>query len=324
MFLLLSALLANTPGVIQLSIPPQWATVGDEWVLYWDNCIEIDGAWTYDIDWSISPSPVVGPTESSVGLAWTPTAPGEYTLTVEFSSGGVPVADYTATLNVASNAPLVGSVSVFGDSLSGGNIWQASLAASEPGLSWLGTVGIMNGLQRDSRGGWSWALYIGSYLTDMSPLNCGADAYCRQAGVPDIIVWACGTNDSVGAGTDGARATVISNLDWLMGLWANHKTVRHIIWTPPPGADRDTPFIANYAGTALEDQYYWEQRQRAMSRAVIAHYAGRESERIYVAATATGVDSANDYALTNALHPMTIGYEHISNAVRSVMAGAGM
>lgn len=313
----------DDPGVINLSIPPQWAMVGEEWLLIWDTTIEIDGAWGYTVDWSLTPTPDSGPTAAADGLTWTPTDAGDYLLDVEFLNGAVHVANITTTLHVAdAGIALSGNVSVFGDSISAYNLWQTHLATSEPSLSWLGTRGTEAGLLKDSISGWTWSAWMHSSGSTMSPLTCGSDAYCSTAGTPDVIVWAAGTNDASQSGTVAARNAVLANLDSLIAQWVGYENTVHIVWTPPPGADNDVPFIANYAGTPMEDQWYWEQRQRSMSRSVISHYAGRESERIYVAATATGVDTANDYPSDNALHPATSGYQHIAKAIRAVIAAA--
>lgn len=323
--LAMSLLSVDDPGVVNLSLPPQWAIAGQEWRIYWDDCITVDGAWTYDVAWSLTPTPASGPAATAAGLTWTPANAGDYVLDVELTSSGVHVANVSVALHISASSALSGSVSVFGDSLSGANPWQALLAAAEPGITWLGTVGVAAGLKYDSRGGWQYYHYLAGFSgSSMSPLICGPGAYCSDAGVPTVVVWACGTNDA--ANTAAASVgVVIARLDALMSEWRDqYPGVVHVVWTPPPGSDSDVAFDHDYHGTALADQYYYEQRQRALTTALIAYYANREAEGIYLAALATGVDTTNDYPVDNALHPTATGYQHIADAMRAALSGAGL
>jgi lysophospholipase L1-like esterase len=158
----------------------------------------------------------------------------------------------------------------------------------------------------------------------MTPLVCGPGSYCADAGIPAVVVWACGTNDAANASdTTASISAVVSRLDQLISQWrSQYPQVVHVIWSPPPGASTDAAFDHDYHGTVLADQYYYEQRQRALSRALISYYGGREDEGIYISATATGVDTDTDYPIDNALHPTSTGYTHLADSMRAAIAAA--
>ena len=86
--------------------------------------------------------------------------------------------------------------------------------------------------------------------------------------------------------------------------------------TTPPNS-REEAFQANDGGKY--HRWGWKRIQHRLIQRLIADFAGRETDRIYLVPTPLNIDPRDGYPLDNAVHPNAQGYHQISASIYSFL-----
>lgn len=335
-------------GAWSLAMPPTiWGVVGLEAHCYWAGLCPADwrdwlweatattnGGTTYTEDWRHTPS-VAG----TLALAVSRHSRMSTNWTAEAEATNVVV---TAAADAAGSATLV----AIGDSTTDGAAWLIPLAANDAADAYFDVTSIgtrlSSGIYHEGRGGWSATTY-----TSAASTTGITNAFWNGSGFsmnfwltnnsfadPTHVVIKLGINDLFGAATDAAADTMIATHLGHMATIVNNITNTvsavkvGICLVEPTSRDQDG-YGANYGS----GQNGWRARRNywKLNHALIAIYAGRTAQRLYLLPTNVCIDDWYGYSLSsvpvnsrvattisrqsNGVHPGTDGKEQIADCI---------
>ena len=343
--------LAAAVSAPELVMPPYiFGVQGRECNVYFDNLHLADDASEYLHDvTSVSASGI----QQQERWTWTPSGAvtsGSLVVSAHDKRTGTALVTKTAGQRAAASSAGAGSnkkVMVIGDSLVGAGIITQTLvdvaATDSMGITLLGTRGAGSN-KHEGRGGWTIATYTSNY----SDGTVGANPFWISGAVnfpqyltdnsiatPDWVAIHLGINDVFGQTTDSgavsAATTAFNALDTLItSIKAAGAGVKVALMLPTPPASSQDAFGANY-GTG-QTRWRFKRNLLLWTQALIARYAGQESNRIYIAPTNTAIDTTNNVNYTaaapvnsrssvqiarqgNGVHPAASGYQQIGDAL---------
>ena len=262
------------------------------------------------------PTPLVG------RLNMTPANPGDYTLKANVNGVGHVERPYHV-VNVGAASSF--SVLLIGDSITAAQTYPSRVATQATGkVTMLGLEGV-TGAKHEGHSGktWEW------FQTDPdSPLTDGSGtldlaSYRTSLGAePDLVVWLLGTNQILNKtpATIGAKVTSeMAAATALLTGW--HANTEHAFALTMPATTSQDAFTLNY-GASTDRWTDWRENQQAMVLGIVDTFGDREGEGIFLIPTNTALQPEvehGDYVATNAIHPVTQGYEALGDAVAAFL-----
>ncbi len=334
-------------GELRLLLPPAtYAVVGVETNIYWDNAVLTPTPEKYQFRVECK----LGRCEAR---RWTlvPTAAdvGRHPLKLSVAdAAGRCLGQASTTLEVvAANAGQGRKIRllVIGDSLTGATAYPNEIGRllslpGNPGWEMLGThrpTSAGPGVVHEGYGGWTWARFNSHYNADpqakriarSSPfVFLGTDGKPaldvpryfaeRCAGQrPDLITIMLGINDCFGAKPEAPDVRIndmFKQAEILVAALrrAAPQAELGVCLTTPPNA-RESGFEANYHGKY--HRWGWKQIQHRLVELQLAHFGGREKDRIFVVPTELNLDPVDGYPVNNGVHPNVAGYQQIGASI---------
>lgn len=358
-----AAVNTNIPGALRLRLPPTlYAVVGLETNLYFDNvCLTLNPAnWGFDIQCPIG---------KQQAERWTAVASakdvGQHPFVLEVRNDqNELVARAESQLVVvsadrATDKPL--SLLMVGDSLTHGSVypqrvWELCQTPGNPKLQLVGSHGLQSPLgdiRHEGYGGWTAQRFAthftptartGDYKLRGSPfLYEQADGskkldfakYCQDVNegrCPDAVTIFLGPNDifsyddlRIEAGID----TMLTHYDQLVTMIHAHDSkVRVGVMLPVPPAASQDAFGSNY--TTGQTRWQYKRNQHRLVERMLDHYAGKESEQVFLVPTVVNLDCVRNYPeevtelnlhaeqgrrQNNGVHPAASGYRQIGDSL---------
>jgi lysophospholipase L1-like esterase len=231
-----------------------------------------------------------------------------------------------------------------GDSLTHASVYPNEIARllslpGNPASKLLGTfrpAGVQPGVAHEGYGGWTWLRFASHYepkpdgtyhkrsspfvfLTAAGKPVLDVPRYIRTAcdgAAPDAVTFLLGTNDCFAAKAEDPKsveekiAAMLKQADVLLAAFhqAAPQADLGVGLTVPPNS-RESGFDANYHGKF--HRWNWKQVQHELVRREIAHFGGRERERISVVPTELNLDPVDGFPVNNGCHPNAAGYRQI-------------
>ncbi len=238
---------------------------------------------------------------------------------------------------------------IVGDSLTHATVYPNELARllSKPGnprWTMLGTHHTRNalpGVVHEGYGGWTWERFLEHYEPHPDPKHrkhsspfvfldprtgkphLDIPEYIRRhcAGAPpNVATFLLGINDCFSVNPDDSAAVdaridrVLARADALLAAF--HRAAPHCLLgvciTPPPNA-RESGFEANYKGKY--HRWGWKRIQFRLAERMLAHFRGREKERIVLIPTELDLDPVKGFPENNGVHPNAFGYRQIAGSL---------
>lgn len=237
---------------------------------------------------------------------------------------------------------------IVGDSLTHATIYPNELARrlsqpANPHWVMLGThrpTTAQPGVAHEGYGGWTWEAFASRYIAkvDENPkLNSSPFVFADEMGKPrldparyfdercagqrpDVVTFLLGINDCFAAPAndpiklDARIDAVFQHAETLLAAMrrAAPQAQLAVCITPPPNV-RPEAFEANYQGRY--PRWGWRQIQHRLVERQIAHFAGRERERVFLVPTELNVDPLDGYPANNGVHPNSVGYGQIAETL---------
>lgn len=166
--------------------------------------------------------------------------------------------------------------------------------------------------------------------------------YCKEFNGgrgPDIVAMLLGCNDTFGATDETIEAqsdAILKHYDTLIAMihGVRPDTQIALMLTVPPAATQDA-FGVNYACGQTRWQY--KRNQHRFVERLLAKYAGREKENLFVVPTEVNLDCRHNYPaqtakwnaecetdgerLNNGVHPAASGYRQIGDTLYAWLKG---
>ncbi len=341
-------------GALRLTLPPAWYAVpGSTVSLYFDNVVltERPEAYRFEVRCDIGSAKrdrwevLAGDTD--VGShALEVTVKDEDGAVIEHATTVLHVAPRDA--GKSSRLSLL----VVGDSLTAASAYPmeiARLLATPGNPEWTmhGNSKHPEGglaVAHEGYGGWKWADFLSKWSPQ--PAGVAAGPVARRATSPflfpaadgkgamdlpryfqeqcegrspDVVTFLLGINDCFGASPDDAAAMdkhidgVLANADKVLDAFhkADPKIALAIGLTTPPNA-RESGFEANYHGKY--HRWGWKRIQHRLVERMIARYASREAENLFLVPTELNLDPVGGYPNNNGVHPNGEGYVQLGTS----------
>lgn len=332
---------------VRLTLPPLvYAVPGVETSLYFSNVILARDPAAYRFRVQCRVGKAEGDRWS---LNATDADTGDHRLRLQVLGAGGEVAEEAATTVRVVPADAGGrrevALLLVGDSLTHGSVYANETARllSQPGnprWTMLGThkpAGVAAGVAHEGYGGWTWARFVHRYdaanpptgtsrsspfvfpAPEGGPAKLDMERYFREScggKRPDFITIMLGINDCFGFDPDDPTA-IDAGITRMFGeaealLTSTRQAAPRaeigICLTTAPNS-RDGAFEANYKGRYT--RWGWRRIQHRLVERQIAHFGGREGERIYLVPTELNLDPVRGYPEDNAVHPNGAGYRQI-------------
>jgi lysophospholipase L1-like esterase len=335
---------------LQLTLPPVcYAVAGQEMNLYFDNLVltqtsdKFQFRFQCDLGRGEARRWTVTPQANDVG-------DHPIVVSVADESGKV-LEEARSTLHVVpANAGAGRNIRllIVGDSLTHATVYPNEIARllSQPGnptWSMLGThrpKQASPGVGHEGYGGWTWARFAtylaskpdGKVTSRSSPFVfpdgngkpvLDLDRYFKESldgQRPDVITIMLGINDCFGAppddpkGIDARIDAMFAQADTLLAAYrkALPQAELGICLTTPPNA-RESGFEANYKGKY--HRWGWKQIQHRLVQRQLAHFADRQSDKIFIIPTELNLDPVDGYPVDNGVHPNAVGYKQIGASI---------
>lgn len=330
----------DRPGKVRLAMPPTlYATPGVEANVYFDNVMLVPDRDDYAFEvvcdhgnqleerWTFTPRP------EHVGSF-------PLTVVVRDGDNAV-VARASTTVQVAPSAEARLSLLLVGDSLTDTKyshypqrLVELDAADESLELQLIGSRGLKEGppdgpVRHEGYGGWTAEAFVtlngpasrtgvnkrpetGSPFVYPDAGGGGAARldfarYCREfngGAAPDAILIVLGTNDVFRADDQTIDATIDASLGHFDTLIAEFRragpgTAVGIALPTPPALSQDG--FRNYAGARRQTRWQYRRNQHRLVERMIAHYAGREAERVYLVPGYLNLDAARGFRTYEAL-----------------------
>jgi lysophospholipase L1-like esterase len=354
----------DVPGPVRLCLPPVInAVVGVEMNVYFDNVVLAirPDAYAFDVNcplgiqqnerWTLTPA------ANQVGSQ-------PFELTVRDEQNHV-LARGRSIVNVVpadAGADRPATMLVIGDSLTHASVYTQRLldlckAPGNPKLTLVGSFHPVDptGVNRhEGYGGWTAERFATFYRDTARQGEVGQRGspflykdpggqpkldfarYCKEfnggAG-PDFVAILLGCNDTFGQTDETIESrvdAVLGHYDTLIGMIHGVRADTRIglMLTVPPAATQD-PFGGDYQCSQTRWQY--NRNQPRMVERLLAKYAGREAEHVYLVPTEANLDCLHNYPtqkskcnaqtdeetvrLANGVHPAESGYRQIGDTL---------
>lgn len=337
-------------GPLRLTLPSEfYAVPGVEMNVYYDNVVLTETPHAYHFDvacdigkaaqrrWTVTP----GAADA-----------GDHPLTITVrDAAGRELGRATTLLKVIpadAGAGRTVRALIVGDSLTRATTYSneiARLLSLPENLQWqmLGThrpASAAPGVAHEGYGGWTWERFAshyepnpdGTHRKRTSPfVYLGADGepvldlnryFDEQFNGerPDFVTFLLGINDCFSADPDDPAAidaridAMFSHADKLLTAFraAAPQAELGICLTTPPNA-REEGFEANYHGRY--HRWGWKRIQHRLVQRQIGHFAGRQSEGIFLVPTQLNLDPVDGYPTNNGVHPNEFGYRQIGASI---------
>lgn len=354
----------NMPGPVRLALPPVlYAVVGQEMNVYFDNVVLVVDPTDYVFD-------VTCPRGIQQAERWTclaaPNEVGSCPFMLEVRDGqNTIIARATSRLEIVpADAGKDRNLSVLmvGDSLTHASVYpehvlKLSKTPGNPRVKLLGSHHPDNTppeIHHEGYGGWTAHMFAhhwtgvarqGRHTKRGSPFLYEDDAkqkkldfarYLKDIGAaepPDFVTIFLGPNDVYSAGDESIEAgidTMLTAYDQLIAMVraASPKTRIGVMLPVPPAGTQDAFGIDSRNG---QTRWQYKRNQHRLVERMLARYAGRESENLFVVPTEVNLDCLHNYPsatvkanahadveitrLTNAVHPAASGYRQIGDTL---------
>jgi lysophospholipase L1-like esterase len=356
----------NIPGPVRLVLPPTiYAVVGQEMNVYLDNVSLTLNPDNYAFDISCARG-------RQQADRWTYTPAAEDVGTIPFqidvrNEQNELIARACCALRIMAPPGEAKPVSLLaiGDSLTHASVYPKRLFelcnASGPKLSLVGSFGpggMPGEIRHEGYGGWTAKRFAthyretarqGDYKDRGSPFlyaqtegepKLDFARYCQDVNggqLPDVVTIFLGPNDTF-AGTDETIESVIDDMlkhyDELIAMirQAGPEICIAAMLPVPPAASQDA-FGANYASGQTRWQY--KRNQHRLVERMLAAYANREQEKLYLVPTYVNLDCRRNYPTSainpeapdqsgqqnNGVHPAESGYRQIGDTLYAWLLG---
>ncbi len=239
---------------------------------------------------------------------------------------------------------------IVGDSLTHASLypndWSRLLSLpGNPKLTMLGThkpAGAAPGVAHEGYGGWRWETFETRYepKPDLAKrIHSSPFVFVGKDGKPgldvpryfaekcdgrkpDVVTFLLGINDCFGAPANDPAALdrhidgVFAHADRVLAAFhAAAPEADLAVCLTPPANSRDEAFKINY-----KDKYPgsgWRKIQARLVERQLAHFGGREAERIFVVPTELDIDVTTGYPDNNAVHPNPEGYGRLAASLQA-------
>jgi len=355
---------AEFSGKVRLQLPKViYAVPSIEMNVYFDNVILAINPQNYAFD-------VTCEKGMQQDERWTftpqPTDVGEYPFQIEVrdETNTVIARAHSILSVVPANAGTGRSITqlCIGDSLTHASVYTGHLLdlcskPDNPHLTLIGTLHLVDRLEtnrHEGYGGWTAERFMthytptartGDFQLHGSPfLYAGPDGkpkldfprYCKETNhgqAPDVVTIFLGCNDNFAATDETLTASIDRMLKYYDELIAmihdyNKNTKIGALLLVPPAATQDA-FGANYGCGQTRGQY--KRNQHEVVRRMLAHYAHREKENLWLIPAYFNLDCQHNYPQatvpanartaqtitrqTNGVHPVTAGYSQIGDSI---------
>lgn len=215
-------------------------------------------------------------------------------------------------------------------------------------------------IPHEQYGGWTYQSFLVNYDLDPKVYHVSASPFLFKDGAgqptfdmkryinekiggvaPDYVHIQLGTNDCFGLDPasptlDGDLDKILANADQLIaGIRSALPNAMISIGTVIPANSSDRSYTESYkVNPFFYSEWRYRQVQMALARKQMAHYQGREGEKLYSIPTHLGLDaldgySAHDfvptevtYRLSHAVHPVPSGDRQVAAAIYGFLKGS--